>query len=225
MTLPNTNVTLDTPKKKGIAALVLLLTFIVGFAFGKFNNKPNIKIDQKTQTATQQTGNDVQKDVTNVQDQKQVLAAKDENKNLDKSTDVVTTTTTDKKPTGEEITTTKTETKTHVKTSDQTKQGLKEAVKDNSVDKKSDVDNTKTDTQSKTSFQETITQSQPNWRLAAFVGLDTSGLSLSGNALVTGPLLYGGEVDRRILGPIWLGVLAEKTGGGFGIAGDVSVQF
>ena len=35
MTLPNTNITIDTPKKKAIALGVLLLVFLVGFAFGK----------------------------------------------------------------------------------------------------------------------------------------------------------------------------------------------
>jgi hypothetical protein len=38
-------------------------------------------------------------------------------------------------------------------------------------------------------------------------------------------LSYGGEVDRRILGPIWLGAMVEKAGPGFEVNGVLSLQF
>jgi hypothetical protein len=225
MTLPNTNVTLDTPKKKGIALGVLALALLVGFAFGKFNNKPNVSISEKQQTASQQTVQDTSKDVDHSQDKSTVVASKTDNRNVTKDTDTVTTTTVDKKPTGEEVTQTTTETKTHVTNNDQTKQGVQATAQQTSTDQKSNQEAVKSASQSKTDFQETITQSQPKWMLGAFGGFDTSGFGLNGNALVTGPLLYGVEGGYRFLGPLWVDAKVMKTGAGFAAAAGLQLQF
>jgi hypothetical protein len=221
MTLPSTDININTPKKKAIALGILVLVFIVGFAFGKFNNKPNVTIDQTKQTTSQVQ--DTTK--TQVADQQTVVAQQQTNLNVNQvqDTDTTVTTTTDKKPDGEEVTTTTTETKQHVDDTDKTQQTTKDTTNDKEAEQQAVVDNTKTT--EKDTFHETITQSQPNWRLAVFGGINTAGLGLSGNSLVTGPLSYGGEVDRRILGPVWLGVMGEKAGPGFEVNGVLSIQF
>ena len=182
-------------------------------------------IDNPNQTDTQKKVVDTTKDTTNTQVQQQVQSNVNKNVNVAKDSDVVTTTTVDKKPTGEEITTTKTETKTHEADTDKTQAGTKTATKDATVDQKTSQDNILTDTKSKSTFQETITQSQPRWMVGVFGGLDTSGLSLNGNALVTGPLMYGTEGGYRFLGPIWVDAKVMKTGAGLGVAAGLQLQF
>lgn len=225
MTLPSTDININTPKKKLIALGVLLLVFIVGFAFGKFNNKPNITIDQKTQTTTQTQVEDKTKTNVVAQQTTQVQQTTALNVAKVQDTDTTTTTTVDKKPTGEEVTTTTTETKVHSDDTDKSTEATKDTTTGKEAEKVVADDKTNTDTTTKTEFHETITQSQPNWRLAAFAGVNTAGLSSGGNLLIAGPLSYGGEIDRRILGPVWLGVMAEKAGPSFEINGVLSLQF
>eukprot|EP00697_Spironema_sp_BW2_P003855 gnl/Spiro4/15126_TR8146_c0_g1_i1.p3 gnl/Spiro4/15126_TR8146_c0_g1~~gnl/Spiro4/15126_TR8146_c0_g1_i1.p3 ORF type:complete len:222 (-),score=39.26 gnl/Spiro4/15126_TR8146_c0_g1_i1:1598-2263(-) len=221
MTLPNTNVTIDTPKKKAIAVGVLLLVWLTGFAVGKFNSKPNVSIEEHTQ-ATSQT-NTQDQDNTQSQDVSQDQTQSNTNQDLVKDTDVTTTTSTDKKPDGEVVTTTTTEAKTHVDNTVQQQQ----VVKDNTVvkvDNQNTLNQTTTASQ-KTDFKETITQSQPKWMVGVFGGLDTAGLGLSGNSLVTGPLMYGAEAGYRFLGPFWVDGKVMKTGAGLAVAAGLQMQF
>lgn len=221
MTLPDTNISITTPRSKVIALGVLALVFLMGFAVGKFTTKPNISkqtstvttVDAKTQTQTN----------TQAATQTQTQQVANVDKALVKDTDVVTTTTEDKKTTGETVTTTTTETKTHVDNTVKSQDATKTNVAATTNTQVAATTDTQTKTVAKTSL--TITQSQANWRLAAFAGFNSSGLKLSGSALTTGPLSYGGEVDRRIIGPFWLGVMGEKAGAGYEINGVVSFQF
>src|SRR5271170_883766 len=118
MTLPSTDINLNTTKKKLIALGVLALVFLVGFAVGKFNNKPNISIEEHQQTTTTSASTAQ----SQTQTQAQVATASNVNQDLVKDTDTTTVTTTDKKPTGEVVTTTTTEAKTHVDNTTQAKQ-------------------------------------------------------------------------------------------------------
>jgi hypothetical protein len=201
MTLPNTDININTTKKKLLALGVVALALLVGFAFGKFTTKPNIKIQEKvvTQIQTQVVYKD--KIVTNT------VVVHDKAKNL------IEDTTTDKKPDGEVITTVH----EHLVENTQSTNNSQTVKQDQGTDK-----TTETQTATKTT---TITQSQANWRLAAFAGLNTSGLKAPGSLLISGPLEYGGEIDHRFIGPIWLGALAEKSGTSFGINAVVSLQF
>lgn len=219
-----TNVSISSPKAKGYALLVLALVFLVGFAFGKFNSAPNIKIDEQKQTTSQVQTDTTRKDDTTTTAQQDTSTKQDTNQAAVKDTDTTTTTTTDKKTDGETVTTTTTETKTHVdnsKDTQQTQQAQNQTVvaKDKDVTKEAE----KTDT-STLNLKETITQSQPNWRIAAFAGIDTGGISFN-NGFNLGPVTYGGEVDRRIIGPIWVGLMGEKLHDGVGINAVLSMQF
>jgi hypothetical protein len=44
----------------------------------------------------------------------------------------------------------------------------------------------------------TVERSRPDWRVGALVGVDPF-------HQLSGSLLYGGHVERRVLGPVWLG--------------------
>ena len=55
---------------------------------------------------------------------------------------------------------------------------------------------------------------KPDWVLSPMVGVDLGHLSAFKMSL-TGPLIYGGEISRRIMGPIYLGAwgLSNASGG------------
>lgn len=51
------------------------------------------------------------------------------------------------------------------------------------------------------------TSQRPSWRAGALVGLQLRELRLP-----PGPLLYGAHVERRVLGPLWLGAWGLSSG-------------
>lgn len=71
-----------------------------------------------------------------------------------------------------------------------------------------DRQGTSTDT-SKTTAEKLTSAGQPGWRVAVSPGWDLRDLTDAR------PRTWGGEVDRRVLGPVWLGAWArsDKTGG------------
>jgi uncharacterized membrane-anchored protein YhcB (DUF1043 family) len=58
-----------------------------------------------------------------------------------------------------------------------------------------------------------ISPALPQWRVGALVGVNMPGWG-SPVAPLRGPFSYGGEVQRRILGPIWIGIWAVSSGQG-----------
>ncbi len=217
-----TDVHIDSPKKKFFAVVGLLLFWLSGFAVGKFNTHPN-KTFEEHQTAQVQTQVQTQ---TNTQEKERqdINAQKSVDKALVKDVDTKTTTTTVKKPDGETMTTVTTETKTHVDNTSKSKSDTKKDTKA-VVAEKQHVDEHQQE-HLQTSIKSTETYSQPNWRLSVFAGADLQ-LDFSKGLNLSAPVsaFYGGEVDRRIIGPFWLGVMAMKSGPGVGIGGSVSMQF
>lgn len=225
MTLAIPDINLNTPKRKLIALGIVLLALLFGFAFGKFNSKPNVVVEQHTQTDTKTTTDDKTRTDTTDQKANNLQEATNVNVNQVEDIDTTTTTTTDKKPTGEVVQTTTTETKKHIDDSAAAKKTTQDTSTDKEAQRVVSDEKTKTDTSTKTDFKETVTQSQPKWMIGAFGGLDTSGLGLNGNALVTGPLLYGVEGGYRFLGPLWIDTKVMKTGAGFAAAAGLQLQF
>jgi hypothetical protein len=60
---------------------------------------------------------------------------------------------------------------------------------------------------------------KPQWKLTPMVGVNVRDFQIS-QSLTTGPLTYGGMAERRIVGPIFLGVWGMSSGSG-GIAATV----
>lgn len=56
------------------------------------------------------------------------------------------------------------------------------------------------------SFRKTEPQIRPQWHISASVGVDMQ------NLLTSSPVVYGAQVERRIVGPVFLGARADSNG-------------
>jgi hypothetical protein len=91
--------------------------------------------------------------------------------------------------------------------------GSKDVLAEASVDSRAEV---KTRQEEKTTVA-ISTPMLPDWRVAVLAGASLRPPVLP----VAGPLVLGMEVDRRILGPFWLGLWANTGGaGGVSVAGE-----
>jgi hypothetical protein len=70
--------------------------------------------------------------------------------------------------------------------------------------------------------EKTVETAKPQWRVGLLVGTDLTKLSVQPTAPWINPLLVGGHVERRIIGPVFVGVWGLSSGAG-GIS--VAVEF
>lgn len=176
-------------KKTIIAIAAVLLALILGYGGGRYAQPA--KVVEKEKIVTQIQEKLVYQDRVVVQ---KVLVE------VEKKHEHVETTTT-KKPDGEVVTTTKTDTNTDETTKEnETKTEEKVVYKDRIVQQVVE--------------KEKLVLRQPDWRIAAGVGVSIP--HYLGQQDVGVPIPYGlviqAEADRRIIGPVWLGVFGNTQG-------------
>lgn len=75
----------------------------------------------------------------------------------------------------------------------------------------------------KTVEVEKTTENQANWHAAFLIGTSTQNFSITPTAPWVNPLILGLDVDRRVLGPVSLGLWVQTTSKFNSIAGGLSV--
>jgi hypothetical protein len=170
-------------KKYFIYALIVIVLLAVGYAFGRFTTPNKVVTQTVTKIQTQTVVQFKDRIVT------KVVYVKAKQTALAK--DIVTTTT--KKKNGE--VTTVTHEHEQYDTSTQ--------IAKNTDITKTDVNKVNTTTDTQTISTKVIENSKPDWQLHVLGGID---LTHSFNPI------FGGEVDRRILGPIFVGAWGLSNG-------------
>ena len=176
---------MTTIQKYAIISISALALLVATFFAGRFSTPSKVITKFQTQTQTVTQIQYVDKIVTKVV----YVKVKDTQQNTQ------TTTTVDKKPTGETVTTIVKNTETNTKTD----------VNQNTTTNNQVTDNTNQKTDTKTDSLTIKENSQPNWRVSALAGVDFNSLSLK---TAVGGLDYklGGSVERRLFGSLNAGV-------------------
>lgn len=182
-----------------VIILAILLSLAGAFLLGWFLNKPTIiekeRIVEKIKTEIQEK----------IVYKEKIVEKKVYVKDVHKVTSIQT------KPDGSTNTTIVEDSGTHINTDTQTD---KDKVKTVEVIKFVDRVVEK---------EKIITYGKPNWRVGLLAGVDVGALVGSRNLLITEPynLVFGINAERRIIGPIYMGVFGLTSGeAGISISGS-----
>lgn len=185
--------------QKGLALFALALVLIAsGYGAGRLHAPAKVITQTKTVTQT------VTVQDTQAQVKVQELTAKLEELQKHVTTKIVTVT----KPDG-------------TKYREATKQVDVERATDTKVDLSSSLSQTthgQVDTTATVQTSHVETSSKPDWRIGALIGANVNGLLTN----PTGSLVYGAQVERRIVGPFSVGLWGLSSGQG---GASVSVEF
>lgn len=176
-------------KKTIIAVGVVLLALLLGYGGGRYAQPAKVVEKEKIVTKVE----------TKIEYQDRVVTKIEYVKVQEKHQHVETTTT--KKPDGEVVTTTKTDTDTDTNVhKDTDKVEEKVVYKDRIVQQVVE--------------KEKLVLRQPDWRLAAGVGVSIPHYLNQPDVGISIPygLVVQAEADRRIIGPVWLGVFGNTQG-------------
>lgn len=181
-----------------LVAIAVLIVFLGGFVCGRSGTK------NTTDTKTKQvvtTHDDHTVKFTQDQVNQQVAAALEQERATHTHTVVQET----KLPNGTDEKTTTTDTTTDVKT--------EKKVDTNTTQTKIQyVDQIVHDTQTVVKTEtKTVTSDKPQWDAHLHVGVDFSNVHVKTDAPYLAPLVVGGEINRRIAGPVFLGLWGNYT--------------
>jgi len=195
-------------KKQILELLVVLILLVIAFAFGRFEAPTKVKTVTETKVETQVQWKD--RVVTKVVYKTKYIKVKNTVESVD------TTTTTTKKPDGTTTTTTTTHEQLASQTTNtQTSSNNSSTTATQSEDKSKDSD--------KISSKE-VDNSKPSWEFNVMYGYDSQ---LFNNLTNIQKPEIGGMVQRRILGPIYLGVYGgydlQDTTAHFGVTAGLQL--